>query len=137
MFNKNASVGKDGIETVIGPSVKIEGNFVCQGGIVIEGEVKGIVKTAGFLEVGEGASVIADVGAKEAKIGGEVRGNVKIDGYMEVTSSARLFGDIEAAFVSIARGAVIKGKCSILGSETKISKSNGKQKEELDQDNNE
>lgn len=137
MFNKNTAIGKDGIETVIGPSVKIEGNFVCQGGIVIEGEVKGLVKTAGFLEIGEGASVVADVGAKEAKIGGEVRGNIKIDGYMEVTSSARLFGDIEAAFVSIARGAVVKGKCSILGSEVKAVKNNSKQKEEINQDDHE
>jgi len=137
MFNKNNSVGKDGIETVIGPSVKIEGNFICQGGIVIEGEVKGIIKTAGFLEIGEDATVLADVGAKEAKIGGEVKGNIKIEGFMEVTSSARLFGDIEAAFVSIARGAVVKGKCSILGSEPKAVKSNVKSKEELSQDSNE
>lgn len=137
MFNKNAAIGKDGIETVIGPSVKLEGNFICQGGIVIEGEVKGTIKTADFLEVGEGASVVADVSAKEAKIGGEVRGNIKIDGYMEVTSSARLFGDIEAAFVSIARGAVVKGKCSILGTEVKPSKVNGKQKDESNSDSHE
>ncbi len=130
MFNKNASLGKDGIETVIGPSVKIEGNFICQGGILIDGEVKGLVKTAGFLEVGEGASVLAEVGAKEAKIGGEVKGNIKIEGYLEVTSSARLFGDIEASFVSIARGAVVKGKCAILGNEQKSSKINTKSKED-------
>ncbi len=115
MFNKSSAVGKDGIETVIGPSVKLEGNFVCQGGIVIEGELKGSVKTAGYLEVGESASVTADVTAKEAKVGGEVRGNIRIEGYLDVTASAKLYGDIEAAFVSIARGAVVKGKCSILG----------------------
>lgn len=120
MFNKNG-VAKDGIETVIGPSVKLEGNFVCQGGIVIEGELKGSVKTAGYLEVGERANVMADVMAKEARVGGEVRGNIRIEGYLEVTSSAKLFGDIEAAFVSIARGAVVKGKCSILG-ESKVNK---------------
>jgi len=122
MFNKGAA-GRDGIETIIGPSVKIEGNFACDGGIIIEGDVKGSVRTAGFLEVGEKASVTADVQAKEARVGGEVRGNVKIEGYLEVTASAKLFGDIEAAFVSIARGAVVKGKCAILG-ETKPVKKN-------------
>lgn len=134
MFTKNG-VGKDGIETVIGPSVKIEGNFVCQGGIVIEGEVKGSVKTASFLEIGEKAALAADVAAKEAKIGGEVRGNIRIEGYLEVTSSARLFGDIEAAYVSIARGAVVKGKCAILGSEPKPAKNN--KKEEVAPNHNE
>lgn len=126
MFTKN-SVGKDGVETIIGPSVKIEGNFVCQGGIIIEGEVKGTVKTGGFLEIGEKASVTADVAAEEAKIGGEVRGTIKINGFLEVTPSARLFGDIEAAFVSIARGALIKGKCVILGSEAKPNKTSKKE----------
>ena len=129
MFNKN-SVGKDGIETVIGPSVKLEGNFVCQGGIVIGGELKGSVKTAGYLEVGERANVTADVAAKEARVGGEVRGNIRIDGYLEVTSSAKLFGDIEAAFVSIARGAVVKGKCSILGEAKNTKNGTPKIKEE-------
>lgn len=110
MFNKNG-VSREGVETIIGPSVKIEGNFVCQGGIVIEGEVKGIVATQGFLEVGDRAVVVADVTAKEAKVGGEIRGNIKIEGYLEVTASAKISGDIEAGTLSIARGAAIKGKC--------------------------
>lgn len=126
MFNKNGA-SKDGIETVIGPSVKIEGNFACQGGIVIEGEVKGSIKTSSFLEIGEKAVLAADVAAKQAKIGGEVRGNIKIDEYLEVTESAKLYGDIEAAFVSIARGALIKGKCSFLGTEPRPSKNNKKE----------
>ncbi len=124
MFNKNVpgGSGKEGVETIIGPSVKIEGNFACQGGIVIEGEVKGSVKTAGYLEVGEKAAVTADVDAKEARIGGEVRGNIRIDGFLDVTSSAKIFGDIEAAQVSVARGAVLKGKCAFLGTEAKPAK---------------
>jgi len=125
MFNKNHSgASKDGVETIIGPSVKIEGNFICQGGIVIEGEVKGTISTAGFLEVGDKASVIADVNAQEAKIGGEVRGNIKIEGYLELTASAKIIGDIEVGSLSIARGAVIKGKCVVALSESKTVKNN-------------
>lgn len=131
MFNKNGVSAKDGIETIIGPSVKIEGNFMCQGGIIIEGEVKGTVKTASYLEIGEKATVVADVAAKDAKISGELRGNIKIEGFFEVTSSAKLFGDIEAAYVSIARGAVVKGKCSILGTEPKVLKELKKKEESV------
>lgn len=123
MFNKNGvTAGREGVETIIGPSVKIEGNFICQGGIVIEGEVKGLVSTAGFLEVGDNASVTADVSAKEAKIAGEIRGNLKIEGYLELTSSAKIIGDIEAGSFSVARGAVLKGKCAIAASELKAAK---------------
>ena len=125
MFNKNlSSISKDGVETIIGPSVKIEGNFVCQGGIVIEGEVKGTISTAGFLQVGDKAVVIADVGAKEARIGGEVRGNIKIEGYLELTASAKIIGDLEVGSLSIARGAIIKGKCLVALNEQKILKNN-------------
>ncbi len=115
MFNKSVSksVGREGVETVIGHSVKIEGNFVCQGGIIIEGELKGSVSTAGFLEIGEQASVTADLSAQEAKIGGDVRGSLKVEGYLELTASAKVVGDIEAGSLSIARGAVIKGKCMV------------------------
>jgi cytoskeletal protein CcmA (bactofilin family) len=127
MFNKNHSgVSKDGVETIIGPSVKIEGNFICQGGIVIEGEVKGTISTAGFLEVGDKASVVADVSAQEAKIGGEVRGNIKIEGYLELTASAKIVGDMEVGSLSIARGATIKGKCNVASTETKAVKNNNK-----------
>lgn len=123
MFNKNAGgAGREGIETVIGPSVKIEGNFVCQGGISIEGEVRGTIATAGFLDVGDQAVVTADVSAKEAKIGGEVKGNVKIEGYLELTSSAKIIGDIEVGSLSIARGAMIKGKCAVGLGEAKTAK---------------
>lgn len=125
MFNKNHSgASKDGVETIIGPSVKIEGNFMCQGGIVIEGEVKGTISTAGFLEVGDKASVVADVSAQEARIGGEVRGNIKIEGYLELTASAKIIGDMEVGSLSIARGATIKGKCVVALYESKTVKNN-------------
>ena len=125
MFNKNHSgASKEGVETIIGPSVKIEGNFVCQGGIVIEGEVKGTISTAGFLEVGDKATVVADVTDQEARIGGEVRGNLKIEGYLELTASAKIIGDMEIGSLSVARGAIIKGKCTIASSETKTMKNN-------------
>ena len=124
MFNKNgvSAVRREGVETIIGPSVKIEGNFVCQGGIVIEGEVRGIVSTAGFLEVGDKAVVVADVSAKEGKIAGEVRGNIKVEGYLELSASAKIIGDIEVTSLSIARGASIKGKCHVNVSELKSAK---------------
>lgn len=127
MFNKNSSgVSREGVETIIGSSVKIEGNFVCKGGIVIEGEVKGTISTEGFLEIGDKAMVTADVSAQEARVGGEIRGNIKIQGYLELTASAKIIGDIEAGSLSISRGAIIKGKCVVINNESKSLKSNNK-----------
>lgn len=116
MFNKNLSEGgvidKKDIETIIGASVKVEGNFACEGNMIIDGQVKGNVQTNGFLQIGRSAVVTADVKAANARIGGEVRGGIKIDGYLEINESAKIYGDIEAATLSIARGAYISGHCS-------------------------
>ncbi|MDO8667981.1 MAG: polymer-forming cytoskeletal protein [bacterium] len=114
MFNKQAQGGTSSeFETVIGPSVKVKGDFNAQGNIIVEGMVEGSLKTAGSLEVGEKAKVTANVEAREAKIGGEIRGNIKIKGFLEITAAAKIFGDIEAAFISIERGATFNGKCAM------------------------
>jgi len=101
------------VETIIGPSVKVKGNFTGQGNIIVEGILEGGLKTASNIFVGNKAKISASVEAKEAKIGGEVSGNVKIKGYLEITSSAKILGDIECSSISIERGAVLNGKCTM------------------------
>lgn len=110
----NSTVGDlKEVETIIGHSIKIKGNFHGQGNIVIEGEVEGSIKTNNFLLVGEKAKIIANIEAKNAKISGEVTGNLKIEGYLEILSSAKILGDIETKEISIERGARFNGKCTV------------------------
>lgn len=114
MFSKNQSDGGVGdAETIIGASVKVEGNFVCQGNMVIDGEVKGIVKTDKFLSIGPKSVIIADVAAGNARIAGEVRGKVVVDGYLELSDTAKVTGDIVVNSLSIAKGATLNGRCSM------------------------
>ncbi len=101
------------VETIIGPSVKVKGDFHGQGNIIVEGIVEGSIKTANNLFIGDKAKVMADIESREARIGGEISGNIKTKGYLEISSSARITGDIEAASLSIARGAVLNGKCTM------------------------
>jgi len=123
MFNKQGQGGTvSEFETVIGPSVKVKGDFNAQGNIIVEGMVEGSLKTQGELQVGEKAKVTANVEAKEAKIGGEIRGNVKVKGFLEVTGTAKIFGDIEAGTLSIERGAIFNGKCQMAGALDEIKK---------------
>jgi len=114
MFKKDKSGGnvntKD-VETIIGSSVKVEGDFVCQGNMVIDGE--------GMLRIGEKAMIIASIGASSAKISGQVRGNVTVDDYLEITRSAKIFGDIEASRLSVAEGALLNGRCTMVIKEGK------------------
>lgn len=125
MFNKQGQEeGFGEFETVIGPSVKVKGDFNCQGNIIVEGTVDGNLKTNGSLEVGNKAKITAQVEAKEAKIGGEITGNVKIKGFLEITNTAKIYGDIEASVLSIERGAVFNGKCAMAAGDADAGKIN-------------
>jgi len=112
MFKKEDQDFKE-VETIIGPSVKVEGDFVGHGNLVIEGVVKGSVKTEGNLKVGEKSQVSASVSAANAIISGEIKGSVSIAGDLELTASAKIWGDISAKSICIARGAFLTGNCNM------------------------
>lgn len=99
------------VETIIGPSVQVEGDFVAAGDIVVEGIVSGKIKTEKNLRIGHDAKIYANVQAGSALIAGEVQGNVKVRGALELTESAKVFGDVRADLLTIASGAIIHGKC--------------------------
>ncbi|MBI3120526.1 MAG: polymer-forming cytoskeletal protein [Candidatus Kerfeldbacteria bacterium] len=103
--------GEVEVETVIGPSVKVEGDFVGEDNVDVEGVVIGNLKTSKNLRIGEGARVEADVFAENVYIAGEVIGNLKIKNKTELARSAKIVGDLETAVLSIETGAVLKGKC--------------------------
>lgn len=115
----------DEIETIVGPSVNVEGDFASEGNIIIKGTVSGSVHTSRFLSVEQGAKIMANVRAGTAKISGEVKGNLKIRETLELTSTAKILGDIETRVLSVEPGALLFGKVSmpgIEGAETKSAK---------------
>lgn len=107
----------DEVETVVGPSVNVEGDFASEGNIVVKGTVAGSVHTSRFLSVEIGAKIMANVRAGSAKVAGEVKGNLKIRESLELTSTARVMGDIEVKVLSIEPGALLFGKVSMPGLE--------------------
>lgn len=115
MFKKDSKENKitDEVETIIGPSVKVEGNFFSQGNIIIGGIIKGKIFTAGNLRVNENAKIEADIEAANAVIAGEVIGNIKILKNLQIMSSAKIIGDIITDSLSIEEGAKLNGKCAM------------------------
>lgn len=102
-------------ETVVGPSVKIQGDLNSEGNIRIEGQVSGKVKTTQNVFVGQGAKIAADVLAGSAVVAGEVQGNMKISGNLILQASAKIIGDIACSILRVEDGAQFTGKCSMGG----------------------
>lgn len=102
-------------ETVVGPSVKIQGDLNSEGNIRIEGQVTGKVKTTQNVYAGQASKIAADVLAGSAVIAGEVQGNMKISGNLVLQSTAKVLGDIACAILRVEDGAQFTGKCSMTG----------------------
>ena len=112
MFNKKEddTQKNKNIETIIGPSVKLEGSFKGEGDLLIEGILVGRLETKSNLKIGSSAIVQANIKANNAFISGKVKGNINIKGKLEITSKAIILGDIKAKIISIESGGLLHGK---------------------------
>jgi cytoskeletal protein CcmA (bactofilin family) len=115
----------DGSVDIIG---KVEGNVICQGKLVVGGEVlggitageiyannakiEGDVKSYGSVKVGVGSMIIGGIEGESAVIAGAVNGDIDVKGPVIVDSTAVIMGNIKSRSVQINNGAVIEGFCS-------------------------
>ena len=107
-----------GAETTIGPSVHVEGDFVSQGNIHIDGAVTGTVKTTGNLTVGEQAKLTANVEAANAFVAGYLKGNLMVHERLELSTTSKIDGDISTKVLVVAEGAQLNGRCQMGNSVT-------------------
>jgi len=112
----------DDVETVVGPSVHVEGDFASEGNMLIKGMVSGNVRTSKLLTAEPGSKIMANVRAGSAVVSGAVRGNVKVEDRLEVTASAQIAGDVECTVLVVEAGAKIHGKVSMKGLEMDLPK---------------
>ena len=116
----------DTVETVVGPSMNVEGDFVSEGNIIIKGFVSGSIKTKRTVNIEAGARVVADVKAAEAVISGQVKGNIRVAERLEITASAQIAGDIQCQTLMVEAGALIQGKISMAGIQIEVPKTEKK-----------
>lgn len=112
----NESAPKDS-ETIIGSTVKVDGNFVGAGDVIVEGQVAGTLKTSKNLRVGEQAIIKADVEAANVWVAGEIRGHISCSGKIELAPTAKVFGNVDTQTIAVAHGAVLHGKVTMSGHE--------------------
>lgn len=105
--------GPSGSETVIAHGVRLDGDLVAEGDLIIEGEVHGTVKTKGDLRIGDQALVEADIEAGNALISGTIRGNLVVYGKLEMLPSSSMTGDVSTEVLAIGPGAKVNGNISM------------------------
>lgn len=108
-------------ETIIGATVKVEGDLNSEGDIRVDGLVSGKIKTNKNLFIGPTAKVEADIEAGNADVAGVVKGQLKVREALQVRETGRVSGDIACARLSIAEGAHFSGSCTMPEAEGELS----------------
>lgn len=112
MFKEKPQLGASG-QTVVGNSVKLEGDLILDEDILIGGKVTGKVSTTKNLTIGETAEVKANIEAENIVIAGKAEGDVKAHEKLEINATGKVKGNITAKTLSIAQGAVFSGQCAM------------------------
>ncbi len=102
------------IDTLVGQGVEVTGDVKFQGGLHLDGTIKGNVITAddaegSVLVVSDRGRIEGDVHVAYAVINGEVAGNVYASEKLELSAHARISGNVEYNLLEMASGAEING----------------------------
>ena len=79
----------------ISGAITVKGNVTSAGDLVIDGRVEGAIEIGNHnLTIGETATVVADLMARDVTIAGTVQGNVLGSGKVELKKNSAVEGDI-------------------------------------------
>jgi cytoskeletal protein CcmA (bactofilin family) len=98
----------------IGKSVVVNGEVKGSEDLIVDGRVEGTVSLSeSRLTIGPGASVSADLSARDVLILGHVQGNVSASGRVELRAGCVMEGDIRALRLAVEDNAVFRGKVDL------------------------
>ena len=119
MFFKKANKIDSRIDTLVGAETRIEGDLHFNGGLRVDGAIRGSVSeqngTPSTLILSEHGKIEGAVTAAKIVINGKVIGPVKSSHFIELQTKARITGDLYYKSLEMHTGAVIEGKLIYLG----------------------
>ena len=119
MFFKKANKIDSRIDTLVGAETRIEGDLHFNGGLRVDGAIRGSVSEQNgmpsTLILSEHGKIEGAVTAAKIVLNGKVIGPVKSSHFIELQTKARIIGDLYYKSLEMHTGAVIEGKLIYLG----------------------
>ena len=119
MFFKKANKIDSRIDTLVGVETRIEGDLHFNGGLRVDGAIRGSVSEQNgmpsTLILSEHGKIEGAVTAAKIVLNGKVIGSVKSSHFIELQTKARIIGDLYYKSLEMHTGAVIEGKLIYLG----------------------
>ena len=122
MFFRKANKIDSRIDTLVGAETRIEGDLHFNGGLRVDGAIRGNVieqnGTPSTLILSEHGNIEGAVTAAKIVLNGKVIGPVRSSHFIELQTKARIVGDLYYKSLEMHTGAVIEGKLVYLGDES-------------------
>lgn len=119
--NKNPVYDFGMIATLFDKDTEFYGDLNFTKSVQINGYFEGEIISEGFLVVGEGAEIKANIKAKSVIINGTVHGNIEASVNVEIQEKGKLYGNIRTAKLKIADGVLFEGSCEMIKTSDKVS----------------
>ena len=104
----------NGINTFVGDSTILRGDFEVNGPLRIDGKFKGSIISNSMVYIGKKSISECVILAKSATIGGTIKGDIYAEKSLIVLKSAEIIGNIYTTSINMDDGVVFDGKCQIL-----------------------
>ncbi len=109
--SKNTRVGK--IDTLIGQNTEIKGDIIFDGGLHVDGIVRGNViaqdGSGSVLSLSERGTIEGEVRVPNIVVNGQVIGDVYATVHVELAEKARIKGNVFYSFIEMKRGSEVNG----------------------------
>lgn len=99
--------------SVFDSHIAVSGDLETEGALRIDGRLEGTIHRADLIVIGQGATVVGDITAREVIVGGAVTGNIFAAQRTELQSTGIVAGDIRSAAILIHEGGVVQGRLYI------------------------
>jgi cytoskeletal protein CcmA (bactofilin family) len=99
--------------SIIAKDMSVVGDLDTEGVVRIEGRIRGTVRAASQVLVGQGAQLEGDMHTREAVIGGEVVGTIHASERVELQATASVTGNIHTPRIAVMEGGRVSGEVRI------------------------
>jgi cytoskeletal protein CcmA (bactofilin family) len=102
--------------SIIGPGMSLEGDIVTDGTVRIEGKIRGTIRAAKAVVLGQAGEVVGDIFTQDAVIGGRVSGTLVAESRLELQSTCTVDGEIRARaeHLQLQEGARFNGQIQMI-----------------------
>jgi len=125
------------IETLIGQSIEVDGDLSFNGGLHLDGKIKGNVSSdngsGSVLVVSEQGQISGDVNVPYAVINGTIKGNVYASEKLELSQKACITGNVHYNVLEMASGASVNGNMLHKNAQKRLLEHQAVPEEELDE----